>query len=105
MDGHAAMEIDVKTFVAAFGLAAVLAGHALAQGRALGASMTAAPGAPASQTGTPLVQQPAMPAPAGGFSRAAASADEPKYPSTAEPSSPHTSWQFGPWLGRYPEGQ
>ena len=25
--------------------------------------------------------------------------------SSARPNNPHTSWQFGPWLGRYPTGE
>lgn len=27
------------------------------------------------------------------------------YQQNAQPGDPTTSWQFGPWLGRYPDGQ
>lgn len=93
------MEIDVKSFVTALGLAVVMTGPALAQFSAGNAP------APMQQTGNSIVQAPARPATAGGFSKAATNPNEEGYPSTAEPSSPRTSWQFGPWLGRYPTGQ
>lgn len=90
-----------KTSIAALGLAALLTGTALAQ---RGAESTARQGTPEftraqaivsgvnDSYGTGFEIPPANPAPSPGFAP------------TAVPTNEHTSWQFGPWLGRYPDG-
>ena len=109
----------MRAIISALAVAAILSGTAYAQERgaervdtqqhaALDAQMTQATDIVAQINqayGTHFVISDATPPTNADVSPVDVQPGSGGYPSQSQPSNPHTSWQFGPWLGRYQNGQ